>query len=459
MPAKIPEANIRLTRLPHPATLRGQNRATDWKGWQKFWQALFGLSLALLLALEATALRESGRFGLAAASALGALVLTGVVAVHTVPYLARGTMLSRLMVKIEYGLTRAGLVYLAVVVAISLSAVNTGNNLLYVVLASLLAGLLVSGVVSRLVLDGLEVELVLPEHVFARQPLPGRLTLRNRKRFLPTFAVMLSGSRSKHGWRRTPSKPNREILSEPVYWDYLPRHSSRVRHLELTFPTRGRYAQQGLRLATRFPFGLLVKARVAPLEQEILVLPPIQPTQEFYEILPLVSGEMESAAKGRGHDLYAIRNYQETDPARYVDWKATARAQQLKVREFTREDERRVVLVFDARVAGTGAAEQARFEKAVNFCACLAWHFYEIDAELRFVTQGFETRMARASEMIYPALECLALVEPRAGTDGDLLARIPSFGPGFHIILTSQRRGSIPTALWSTSYIVYFDSV
>jgi len=295
--------------------------------------------------------------------------------------------------------------------------------------------------------------------VFARQPLPARLTLRNGKRFLPTFAVMLSGSPSKHGWRRTPSKPNREILSEPVYWDYLPRHSSRVRHLELTFPTRGRYAQQGLRLATRFPFGLLVKARVAPVEQEILVLPPIQPTQEFYEILPLVSGEMESAAKGRGHDLYAIRNYQETDPARYVDWKATARAQQLKVREFTREDERRVVLVFDARVAGTGAAEQARFEKAVNFCACLAWHFYEIDAELRFVTQGFETRMARASEMIYPALECLALVGPRAGTDGDLLARIPSFGPGFHIILTSQRRGSIPTALWSTSYIVYFDSV
>lgn len=458
MPARIPQATVKPTKLPPTAGLPSQNRAIDWKGWQKFWQALFGLSLALLLALEATALRESGHFGLAAASALLALVLTTMVAVRTVPDLARGTTLSRLMVKIEYELTRAGLVYLAVVAAITLAAVNTGNNLLYVVLASLLAGLLVSGVVSRLALDGLEVELVLPEHVFARQPVPVRLTLRNSKRFFPTFAVVLSGSESKRG-RRRPAKPERKILSEPVYWDYLPHQSSRVQHLELTFPARGRYTQQSLRLATRFPFGLLVKARVAPLEQEILVLPPIQPTQEFYEILPLVTGEVESAAKGRGHDLYAIRNYQQTDPARYVDWKATARAQQLKVREFTREDERRVVLVLDARMGETGAAERVQFEKAVDFCACLAWHFYEIGAEMRFVTQGFETRMVRASDIIYPALQCLALVEPRSGADGDLLTRLPGFGPSFHIILTSRLRGSIPTALWSTSYIVYFDSL
>lgn len=458
MPASIPEATLKRTELPPTAGLPSQRRATDWKGWQRFWQALFGLGLALLLALEATALRESGHFVLAAASALAALVLTAVVAVRTVPDLARGTTLSRLMVKIEYELTRAGLVYLAVVAAITLAAVNTGNNLLYVVLASLLAGLLISGVVSRLVLDGLEVEVVLPEHVFARQPVPVHVTLRNGKRFFPTFAVVLSGPGAKRR-RGLHRKPNREILSEPVYWDYLPRQSSRTRHLELSFPARGRYAQQGLRLATRFPFGLLVKARVAPLQREILVLPPIQPTQEFYEILPLVTGEVESAAKGRGHDLYAIRNYQETDPARYVDWKATARAQQLKVREFTREDERRVVLVLDARLAGASVAERVQFEKAVDFCACLAWHFYEIGAEMRFVTQGFETRMVRASEIIYPALECLALLEPRPGTDSDLLARLPSFGRGFHIILTSRPRGSIPTALWTTSYFVFFDSL
>jgi uncharacterized protein (DUF58 family) len=433
------------------------DRAVDWKAWQRFLLALFGLGFALLVALEATALRESGHFGLAAAAALASLILAGTVAARTVPYLARRTALGRWMVKLEYELTRAGLAYLVIILAIALAALNTGNNLLYIILASVLAGLVISGLVSRIVLDGLEVELALPEHLFARRPVGARFTLRNQKQFFPSFSVTLSAPKGRRQSSRV--KTDRTILSEPVYWDYIPCRSSAARHLELAFPTRGRYAQEGLRLGTRFPFGLLGKARVVPLGREIMVLPAVEPTAEFYEILPLVSGEVESLAKGRGHDLYAIRDYRQTDPARHVDWKATARAQQLKVREFTREDERRVALVLDARLASTAARERARFEKAVDFCACLAWHFYEIGAEMQFVTQGFATRLERASEVIYPALECLALVEPCLDTDGDPLARIPASDPAFRIILTSRPRGSIPTGLWSTSYVVFFDSL
>src|SRR5579863_100894 len=102
-------------------------RQTDWKTWQRFLLALFGLGFALLLALEATILRESGRFGPAAASALAALVLAAVVAAGTVPYLVRRTVLSRLWLGIDYRPTRAGITYLFVLLAISLAAVNTGN--------------------------------------------------------------------------------------------------------------------------------------------------------------------------------------------------------------------------------------------------------------------------------------------------------------------------------------------
>jgi uncharacterized protein (DUF58 family) len=432
----------------------------DWKAWQRFLLALFGLSFALLLALEATILRESGQFGLAAASALAALVLAGVVAGGTVPYLARRTALNRLLLGMEYQPTRAGLIYLLVLLAISLAAVNTGNNLLYIVLAGLLAGLIISGIVSSLVLKGIEIELTLPQHVFARRPVPARLTFHNSKRFAPSFAVTLTNAPARR--RRpfsSPAHEGREILAHPVHWDHVPRQSSRLRQLELTFPRRGRYAQNGLRLATRFPFGLLVKARIAPLRQEVLVLPAIEPTEEFYEVLPLVSGEVESLAKGRGHDLYAIRDYRESDSARHVDWKATARTHQLKVREFTREDERRVVLVFDPRLPDASALHLAHFEKAVELCACLAWHFSEIDAEMQFVTEGFGTRLERASEVLYPALEALALIEPHFDRERGLLERLSAGPPGFRIVLTSQPRGSIPTPLWSTSYVIFFDSL
>jgi hypothetical protein len=334
-------------------------------------------------------------------------------------------------------------------------------------------------------------DFVLPDHVFAQQPMISRLTLANGKWFFPSFSVMVSGrdtskdakkkARRKSTRRAVdgpkggsphndpsatlPAAAARQILNEPVYVPYIPRRASVTQHVELTFPRRGRYTQEGFRVSTKFPFGFLRKLREVPTRKEILVLPDVQPTEEFYEILPLLSGEVESFYKGRGHDLYAIRDYQAGDTARHVDWKASAKAQQIKVREFTREDERRLVLIFDNQMSKADEEMLAKFEKGVSFCACLAWHFHEIDAQMQFMTEGVETAMAPAGEIIYPVLESLALIEPITGVDpgragsSNLLARVSAAAPGFHIILTSQPRGSIPTHLWTSSYLVFIDSL
>ncbi len=231
-------------------------------------------------------------------------------------------------------------------------------------------------------------------------------------------------------------------------------------HVELKFPRRGRYTQEGFRVHTKFPFGFLGKVHEIASKQEILVLPNVEPTEEFYEILPLLGGEIESLQKGQGHDLYSIRDYQESDTARHVDWKATAKSQQLKVREFTREDERRLVLALDTRIPGGDERILEKFEKAVTLCACLAWHFYEIDAQMQFLSDNFETRMAPASEIIYPALEALAMMDANPGLPShDLLAQLASTPRGFNIILTSQPRGSIPTRLWGSSYLIFINAL
>jgi uncharacterized protein (DUF58 family) len=443
--------------LPPPAGARWK---TDWKAGQRFLVALFGLGFALFLAMEATALRQAGRYGLSAGAALAALVLSGMVAVRAVPYLARRTVFGRLMGRIEVRFTSTGLIYLLAVAALSLAAVNTGNNLLYILLASLLAALIVSGVVSRLTLAGIEVELELPEHVFARQPTPVRLAVRNRKRHFASFAVTVTSTPPKLRVQSAPETLKRTAFPlDPVYWDYLPRQSARVRKLQITVPTRGVYVLDGIRVSTRFPFGLLVKSRRTSSKRQVIVLPSVEPTAQFGELLPLVSGEVETMAKGRGHDLYSIRDYRPNDLARHVDWKATARTQQLKVREFTREDERQVILILDAHLMRGDAPELERFERAVDVCACMAWHFYGINAELQFVTQGYETRLARAAEVIYPVLECLAQAEPRQSGGADLLGLLPASGSASRIVLTPRPHSSIPAALWSTSTVFFFDAL
>jgi len=434
----------------------------DLPAWRRFFLALFALGFSFFLAVYSAALRDSGRLRASFWCAVFALVMAGIIAVKVVPYLARRTALERWMIKIEFEFTREGAIYLLLIGLIAIAALNTGNNLLFLILASLLAGILVSGILSHLVLTELELEFVLPDHIFAQQPMISRVTLTNQKWFFPSFSVTVGTKEENKKAPIVATGKLRRILNEPVYVPYVPRRASVTQHVEMRFPRRGRYAQEGFRVSTKFPFGFLRKSRTVSLRREILVLPSVQPTEEFYEILPLISGEVESFFKGRGHDLYAIRDFQEGDTARHVDWKASAKAQQLKVREFTREDERRVVLVFDAQIPKTDEKSLEQFEKGVNFCACLAWHFYEINAQLQFVCDGLETTMTSASEIIYPTLESLALVEPKAGPADprdNPLARVAAAARGFNIIVTSKPRGSIPTHLWGTSYLVFTDSL
>src|SRR6202008_1191511 len=112
--------------------------------------------------------------------------------------------------------------------------------------------------------------------------------------------------------------------------------------LELGFERRGRYRQESFGLATRFPFAFLTKTRRVPLQREIIVYPPVEPPEELFAMLPLITGEFETFSRGRGSDLYRIREYMPEDSARHVDWKATAKSGSLKVREFSREDERKL---------------------------------------------------------------------------------------------------------------------
>jgi uncharacterized protein (DUF58 family) len=435
----------------------------DRPSWRSFFIALVALGVALFLALYSGAAAEGGHLLLAGISALAALALAGWVALTIVPVLARRTPLWWLSYQIDYRLTREGMIYLGLVLVVALAALNTGNNLLFMILACLLAGVLISGLLSRLVLSGVDVRLELPEHIFAGRPITAIAELHNTKHTMPSFSVLLVSEEKQKTKKQITTTGAPNILARPVYFPHVPRQQTARQNVDLTFPRRGIYRQDALGLRTKFPFGFLQKTRRVDLEIEALVYPPVEPTAEFCEILPLVSGELESYQRGRGNDLYSIRDYQFNDSARHVDWKATARTGVLQVREYAREDERRVLLAFDpflnSREENTELGA-GRFERAVAICAGLAWHFYEINSVLEFRSAGFATPRASAGEIVYDVLRCLARVSPlKAQPDRNFLDSLSDASDIFKIVLTSQPRGSIPTQLWSSSYILFVPSL
>src|SRR5271154_5093669 len=171
--------------------------------WVKFLLALVGLGLAFGAALLSTASGEAGNAWASVILASLALLMAAFVGLVTVPYLARRVALERLRQRFHYEVTKAGVVYVLVTLLIGIAALNTGNNLLYIVVAAMLAAILVSGVVSAMVLRGLELDVRLPEHVFAGRAVPGRIVLRNPRRFLPSFSIFVLATRKS---RKKPEK-------------------------------------------------------------------------------------------------------------------------------------------------------------------------------------------------------------------------------------------------------------
>jgi uncharacterized protein (DUF58 family) len=448
--------------------------------WLRFLLALLGLILAFAAALFSTVTRESGSLWGTVILASIALALAVVVGLTTVPYLARRVAGGRVRDAFNYDVTGVGIIYVLTVLLIGVAALNTGNNLLYVVVAAMLAAILVSGVASAVVLRQLELDIRLPEHVFAGAATLGKIVVRNRRKWLPSFSISVvplkqkasaqwqwvattfgfpPGQPATKQWVRLPDRQLRritaspaaanEIFNESAYFPYIPAANELSAELELCFPRRGRYQQNSFGLATRFPFAFLTKTRRVPLGREILVYPPVDTTDEFFEILPLIAGEFESFARGRGDDLYLIREYMPEDSARHVDWKATAKSGSLKVREFSRDDERKLRLVFDNPAPAT-ISEQA-YENAVTAAASLGWHFAESNADLSFVAQG-----CRAEADIHDFLGYLATVSPQVSVSAlnDL-----ENSSGYNVVLTSRPHSEIPAHLWSCSYFIFIGAV
>jgi uncharacterized protein (DUF58 family) len=428
---------------------------TDRSAVRTFLLSIAALAIALLLAIYSGTAAELGHLAMAIASALGALLVAAWVAVTLVPILAKRTPLRWLGFKMEYRVTREGWIYILGIFLVAVAALNTGNNLLFLILASLIAIILMSGVLSSITLSGIEMRLQLPEHIFAGQPVRSLVEVHNQKVTLPSFSLRVEAVRRKNA-------ANAAMLETPVYFPYIPKHDRVQQNVPMTFPRRGIYSQEAFRIVTRFPFGFLQKARRVDLKSEAIVYPSVEPTRDFFEILPGMQGALESLAKGRGQDLYALRDYQPRDSSRHVHWKASARLGSLMVREFTREDDCRVILVLDPHTS-VGLADQeadARFERAVTMCAALAWHFYERNAVLQFRTAGLETPLVEADEVIFDILRHLATAKScPPDPQRALLAGLASTPEIFRVIVTSESRGTIPSSIWNQSWVIFLEDL
>ncbi len=327
------------------------------------------------------------------------------------------TLRRRLEAGMQQRVTRAGLLYTIAILLVALAAFASANNLLFLLLATMLATLLISGLISRLNLAGLELDFTVPEHICARRKVAARLMLHNEKRFMPSFSIHLTGA--------PPS-----AFSSTIYFPVVPRRSWLTETIAVRFGRRGVYRENGFQFSTRFPFGLTERWVWVRLRRAFLVYPCLDPQPGFEELLARTTGELESRQRGRSGDFYRIRPYEPLESARHVDWKATAHTGELQVREFAREEDPLLEIFLDLAVP-PGEAEW--FEKAVDCSAFLAWNAVQREARVRFRTQEFDV-VVPAEADIYTVLKYLARVGPRNRKD----LPAPGEEPSVQMVFTAR---------------------
>jgi uncharacterized protein (DUF58 family) len=396
---------------------------------------------------------QSGYVRLAGAAAIASLVFVLLILIFVVPPLARNASAEASQMNLPFEFTLGGAIYLGLMAIVGFSAWNTGNNLLFLVLSFLTAALIVGFAFGNFCLKKLDVKMRFPETIFAGQSTPILVSLHNRKRFFPSYSTVAE-VRGKEREKSLLADELKKILPEkwaeklarpPIikltldYFAFIPRRETVENKAEHVFPNRGRFVIKDFELSTKFPFGFFRHRRRLPAQAaEIVVFPHLASIEDETENLPLEIGKLVTQKKGLGQDLLAMRDYQPMDDLRRVDWKATARANRLIVREFSAEDDRKITVFLDTRLPdesdkvefaatlrerieaekkGNLAPVSERFEKGVSLAASLLAYFTEEQSEIRLVIDGKREDFGIGKEQLHKSLKQLALVEPKFEKD------------------------------------------
>ena len=260
------------------------------------------------------------------------------------------------------------------------------------------------------------------------------------------------------------------MLHHAAYFPAIAPGESRAELITQSFPRRGLYHLEALRLSTRFPFGLFRRGEQVSVGGDVLVYPSIRQISSDLHLLPFLPGKLEGKRVGHGESLFAIRRYRAGESARIIHWKATAKAGIVMAREYAREEESEFCLIFDTTLHAPESAAREKFEKAVSLAASLASHFVNEGADFEYVTPREHIPRGTGTDHLYRILRSLAVVggeaerpegipgleaELAAGVERERLMRILS-EKVFKIILTSRPAGALPATVWRSSYVIYF---
>lgn len=303
-------------------------------------------------------------------------------------------------------ITREGKFFIILTLSVGLAAINTGNNLLYLLLGMLLALMIVSGMMSEISLRHLTVTRRLPARAQVGRPHLVEIQVHNHKKRFPSYAIEIEDLRAG------------QPADKRCFFLKISPDSAQVAAYRRTPAKRGRDQHVGFRVATRFPFGLFEKSRELRAEGELIIypavdavkLPPEQPGQR--------AGNYGALGRGIGDEILGLRPMRDGDDPRDVYWRKSTMVGQLVLRERAHETQRHLTLMLESTYSDKAPDEAwlARFERRIRDVASRAVAHLRRGDSVTLVTSAGDRVHADKSVGADPILRMLALLQPSPPT-------------------------------------------
>jgi uncharacterized protein (DUF58 family) len=286
--------------------------------------------------------------------------------------------------------TREGKRFAVASSLIAVAALNTGNNLIYLILSLMFSILILSVVLARMNLSGLSLDVTGMPVVFAGEETSMTLLLRNDKSLVPSYSVKcrVSGSPA------------------PAYYQVIPPLRGVENDLRITFLRRGLYQYGDFRISSGFPFILLNAERKIKVFGSVLVYPTLRDVGVIPEQIAGTEMAEVLGLAGVGDDVYSLREFREGDDWRRIHWKTSAKRGIYFVREYAEYRGVKVTIILDNRLPEGGEL----FEKAVSLAASLAKDFLERSYFVRVVSCKETVAFGSGEEHFFKILDFLAVI-------------------------------------------------
>lgn len=231
--------------------------------------------------------------------------------------------------------------------AVGFAAINTGNNLLYLLVGAMLGFIVLSSWLSEKTIQRLEIRRRVPRGVTVGKPVRISYHVSNHKSRLPTLATFLS----------------EDGLPGSAFIPRVLAGETETVKSENHFVHRGVYALSTLTISTAFPFGMFTKERDLKIPGELMIWPradrPVTlPSSPGGSGRPQELATLAGTAGARG-EYRSLREYRPGDDPKDIHWRSTARRGKPVVKEYDLDAGEALWLCLDTRTEPGERAEGA----------------------------------------------------------------------------------------------------